>query len=86
MDDAREARVRRRRAGETAGPPVSGSAALRWLLIWAVLAGIYVAATVGYRAATGNLEVGAEDFAQWAAVPWIETGALALVHRLRRKR
>ena len=90
MEEARQARKprdreARRRAGKGEEEPAGGSSGLRWLVVWAVLAALYAAATLGYRAVDGRLGIGREDWAHWAAVPLVETAALALVVRLRRK-
>jgi hypothetical protein len=64
----------------------AGRAAWRWLAIWTLLTAVYAAAGFAYRALTAAVPpVRAEDLAHWGIVPGIQTAALALVARLRRK-
>ena len=60
----------------------------RWLVVWALLTLTYVAAGWSYRALTagGSFHApGHEDLIHWILVPLVQTGALALVARLRRQ-
>lgn len=73
---------------------------LRWLLVWALLVLVYAAAGLLHRAMSGEsgmsggtggapgaswAAVDREDLVHLAIVPLVETGALALVLRLRRR-
>lgn len=70
-----------------APPPIRP--ALRWFLVWALLTLIYVSAVLLHRAVSGAQPawwtLGREDLAHLGLVPLVETGALALVARLRRR-
>lgn len=72
-------------AAEPEGPS-AGRAVWRWLAIWMVLTAVYAVAGLAYRALTAAVPpVRAEDLAHWGIVPGIQTAALALVARLRRR-
>lgn len=62
--------------------------ALRWLVVWGLLALVYASAGLLHRSLSGRAgwaAVDREDLVHLGIVPLVETGALALVLRLRRR-